>query len=104
MTCILSSSVVRFAPMNEPGTIRFNLDEILKARAWSEYRLSQESGVQRVVIAKFRNNAAPSPRLETLAKLCAALNCGIGDLMEYVPAPAATKTGSATKSPRSKKR
>ena len=67
------------------GSIRFKFDELLAARGWSNYRLAKESGVQAIVIAKYRTNAVQAPPLETLAKLCAALECGICDLMEYVP-------------------
>lgn len=90
--------------MQHEGTIRFKLAELMDARGWSAYRLSQESGVQEVVIAKFKNNAAPSPRLETLARLCGALDCGIGDLMEYVPAETPAKPSSTRRGRSSKKR
>ena len=80
--------------MAEHGEIRFKLDDLLTARGWSNYRLAKESGIQETIVAKYRNNAALAPPLETLAKLCAALGCDIGDLMEFVPNKRAKKTRS----------
>ena len=71
--------------------IRFRLDELLKARGWSDYRFAQESGIGANVIGKYRRNLARQPDLGVMSKMCATLKCGIGDLMEYVPDKAASR-------------
>lgn len=65
--------------------IVFKLDKLLAARGWSDYKLAQESGIDPNVIGKYRKNEVRRPDLDTLDRMCAALNCGIGELMEYQP-------------------
>lgn len=77
--------------------ITFRLDKLLKARGWSDYRLSQESGLHPNVIGKYRRNLAKQPDLTVLNKMCATLECGIGDLMEYVPDKAKPKASGTSK-------
>jgi len=71
--------------------IRFRLDELLKERGWSAYRLAKETGLHNSVIGKYRHNQALEARVDVLNRLCAALNCGIADLIEYVPDKKARK-------------
>ncbi|MBA2527753.1 MAG: helix-turn-helix transcriptional regulator [Pyrinomonadaceae bacterium] len=79
--------------------IRFRLEELLKARDWTDYRFAQESGIGAAVIGKYRRNLVRQPDLKVLSKMCTTLECEIGDLMEYVP-----DKGKPKPSPRSKKR
>lgn len=65
--------------------ILFRLEKLLKDRDWTDYRLSQESGLHPNVIGKYRRNGVKRPDLGALNTMCAVLQCGIGDLMEYVP-------------------
>ncbi|MFN2509976.1 MAG: helix-turn-helix domain-containing protein [Pyrinomonadaceae bacterium] len=65
--------------------IVFRLDKLLKARGWSDYRLSQESGLHPNVIGKYRKNMVKQPDLKVLNTMCAVLECTTGELMEYVP-------------------
>jgi putative transcriptional regulator len=65
--------------------VRFLLDELLKARGWTDYRLSQESGIGANVIGKYRRNLVRQPDLRIINKLCQTLGCEIGELMEYIP-------------------
>jgi putative transcriptional regulator len=65
--------------------VRFLLDELLKARGWTDYRLAQESGIGANVIGKYRRNLVRQPDLRIVNRLCETLGCEIGELMEYVP-------------------
>lgn len=67
--------------------IRFRLDEILKQKEWTPYRLSQETGL--TVPTAYRL-ADPTQkfgrfRADTLDRLCRALEVQPGDLLEWVP-------------------
>lgn len=73
--------------------IHFQLEQLLKARGWSDYKFAQESGIGAAVIGKYRRNLVRQPDLAVMSKMCATLQCGIGDLMEYVP----DKPAKATK-------
>ena len=79
--------------------IRIRLEELLKARGWTDYKFAQESGIGANVIGKYRRNLVKQPDLVIMNKMCATLKCGIGDLMEYVP-----DKGAAKAAPRGKKR
>lgn len=65
--------------------IRFRLDELLKARNWSDYKLAKESKLGAAVIGKYRRNLVRQPDLRVMNTMCETLRCGIGDLLEYVP-------------------
>ena len=65
--------------------IRFRLEELLKARGWTDYRLAQETGIGANVIGKYRRNLVTRPDLGIISRLCERLKCGVGELMEYVP-------------------
>jgi putative transcriptional regulator len=71
--------------------IRFRLDELLKARGWSDYKLAQESGIGANVIGKYRRNLVRRPDLVIVNKMCEALACGAGELLEHVPERKAKK-------------
>ena len=89
--------MMRRASIVAVAMIRFRLEELLKARGWSDYRLAQESGVGANVIGKYRKNQVKEPSLYVMNLLCAALGCGIGELMEYVPDKGARKASSRRK-------
>lgn len=80
--------------------IRFRLEELLKARGWTNYRFGQESGIAVAVIGKYRRNLMKQPDLTIMSKMCETLQCGTGDLTEYVP----DKVEPKAKSKASKKR
>jgi putative transcriptional regulator len=71
--------------------IYIRLEELLKARGWTDYKLSQESGIGANVIGKYRRNLVTRPDLAIVSRLCETLQCGIGDLMEYLPDKKAKK-------------
>ncbi len=63
--------------------IRMTLDKALKERGMSRYRLSQLTGVQFQVIDKYYKNKIVRYDSYLLDKFCQALNCQIGDIIEY---------------------
>ena len=65
--------------------IMFRLDGLLEKRGWTAYRLAKESGIHPSVLSKYVNNQVREVSLDTLNKLCEALSCRAGDLIEYVP-------------------
>ena len=71
--------------------IRFRLDELLKARGWSDYRLAQKSGIGANVVGKYRRNLVRRPDLTIVNKMCEALKCSAGELIEHVPDKKARK-------------
>ena len=59
------------------------LDKILKLRSekgWSEYRLSVESQVPQTTISSWYNKKNSLPSLQSLDKICNALNVTMADL------------------------
>ena len=46
-------------------------------------------------ISILKNGKAKAVRMETLDKICAALDCQPGDILEYIPGPA-DETGAGT--------
>ena len=63
--------------------IDFNIDVMLARRKMSVTELSQRVGITMANISVLKNGKARAIRISTLAKLCAALDCQPGDLLEY---------------------
>ena len=63
--------------------IRMTLDKALKERGMSRYRLAQLTGVQFQVIDKYYKNKIVRYDSYLLDRFCQALNCKIGDIIEY---------------------
>mgnify|MGYP002556339886 CR=1 FL=1 len=67
--------------------IRINLDVMLARRKMSVTELSNKVGITMANISILKNGRARAIRLETLERICQALNCQPGDFMTYVPDP-----------------
>lgn len=63
--------------------IRMTLDKVLKERGMSRYRLAQLTGMQFQVIDKYYKNKLVRYDSYVLDKFCEALDCKIGDIIEY---------------------
>ena len=63
--------------------IIFNIDVMLAKRKMSVTELSQKVGITMANISILKNGKVKSIKISTLAKLCEALNCQPGDLLEY---------------------
>lgn len=66
-----------------PGEIVFNIDVMLAKRKMSVTELSQRVGITMSNISILKNGKAKALKITTLIKLCDALDCQPGDLLEY---------------------
>ena len=62
-----------------------NIDVMLAKRKMSVTELSEKLGITMANVSILKNGKAKAVNVETLNKLCAALDCQPGDLFEYVP-------------------
>ena len=60
------------------------IDVMLAMRKMSVTELSEKVGITMANLSILKNGKAKAVRLETLEKLCKALDCQPGDLFEYV--------------------
>ncbi len=68
------------------GEIIFNIDVMLAKRKMSVTELSERVGITMANISILKNGKAKALKVTTLAKLCEALDCQPGDILEYRPA------------------
>lgn len=64
-----------------PSGIHCRLDELLDARRMTLTRLSELVGVSVVNLSVLKNDRARAIRYSTLAAICRALECEVGDLL-----------------------
>lgn len=64
-----------------------NLDVMLAKRKMSVTQLSQQVGITMANISILKNGRAKAVKLETLDRICRALHCQPGDLLEYREEP-----------------
>ena len=60
------------------------IDVMLAKRKMSVTELAEKVGITISNLSVLKNDKARAVRFETLDKLCKALNCQPGDLLEYV--------------------
>ncbi len=66
----------------EPGErIHCRLDELLEARGMTLTELSRRVGVSLVNLSILKNDRARAIRFSTLAAVCEALDCQVGELL-----------------------
>ena len=65
--------------------IVFHIDVMLAKRKMSLTELSQRVGITMANLSILKTGKARAVRLETLNRLCAALDCQPGELMEFLP-------------------
>ncbi len=68
------------------GEIIINIDVMLAKRKMSVTELSERVGITLPNISVLKNGKAKAIKISTLAKLCKALDCQPGDILEYRPA------------------
>lgn len=66
------------------GAVRFRLNEILKERKLKQKDLAEKMGVAKQTVSRLTVGVRMID-LETLAKLCEALDVEVGELLDYVP-------------------
>ena len=60
-----------------------NIDVMLAKRKMSVTELSEKVGITMANISILKNGKAKAIRIETLDKICKALDCQVGDILEY---------------------
>ena len=65
------------------GEIIFNIDVMLAKRKMSLTELSEKVGITLANMSILKTGKAKAVKVSTLAKLCQALDCQPGDLLEY---------------------
>ena len=65
--------------------IVFHIDVMLAKRKMSLTELSERVGITMANLSILKTGKARAVRMETLDRLCAALDCQPGDLLEFLP-------------------
>lgn len=63
--------------------IRVTLDQLIVKKGLKARDLAAEVGLSETQLSLFRSGKVKGIRFRTLAKLCAALECPPGDLLDY---------------------
>ena len=71
--------------MEEYGTIRIKLDELIRKAGISKNKLSHRAEMQRSQINHYCNNDITRLDTDVLARICTVMDCRIEDLLEFVP-------------------
>jgi putative transcriptional regulator len=69
------------SPADEPSGIHCRLDELLSERDMTLARLAELVGVTVVNLSILKNDRARAIRYSTLAAICDALDCEVGELL-----------------------
>jgi putative transcriptional regulator len=64
-------------------SIRINVDVMMAKRKMRLKQLAQEVGITEANLSVLKNGKAKAIRLSTLDKLCEALECQPGDILEF---------------------
>ena len=62
-----------------------HLDVMMAKRKMSLNELSEKVGITLANLSILKNNKAKAIRFSTLDAICRALDCQVGDIMEFVP-------------------
>lgn len=73
--------------------IRITLDALLLRRGMTGKQLAQQVGLSETQLSLFRSGKVRGIRFSTLARLCAALECRPGELIDYDLDPADRQRG-----------
>ena len=65
------------------GEIIFNIDVMLAKRKMSVTELADKVGITIANVSVLKNGKAKALKISTLVKLCEALVCQPGDILEY---------------------
>jgi putative transcriptional regulator len=63
--------------------VRVTLDALIVAKGLKARDLAQEVGLSETQLSLFRSGKVRGIRFRSLARLCAALDCKPGDLLDY---------------------
>ena len=65
------------------GTIVFNIDVMLARRKMSLTELAERVGITAANMSILKTGKARAIKVSTLARICAALDCQPGDILEF---------------------
>ena len=65
------------------GKIVLRLDRKMVERRISLQELADQFGISNVNLSKIKNNRVTAIRFSTLAAICQALDCEVGDILEF---------------------
>ena len=65
--------------------IEIHLDVMMAKRKMSLNELSDKVGITLTNLSILKNNKAKAVRFSTLEAICRALECSVGDIIEFVP-------------------
>jgi len=65
------------------GAIIFNIDVMLAKRKMSVTELAEKVGITIANVSVLKNGKAKALKISTLIKLCEALDCQPGDILEF---------------------
>ena len=65
------------------GEIIFNIDVMLAKRKMSVTELAEKVGITIANVSVLKNGKAKALKMSTLIKLCEALDCQPGEILEY---------------------
>ena len=71
--------------MNEHGTIKIKLAELIEKSGISKNKLSHKAEMEKTQLNNYCKNKITRFDADVLARLCNALDCSISDLLEFVP-------------------
>ena len=74
-----------FRFMENHGTVKIKLNELLEKSGMSKNKLSHKAELQRTQLNNYCNNKITRLDTDVIARICSALDCKIEDLLEYVP-------------------
>ena len=67
------------------GTIKINLASIIEEKDISKNDLQRKAEMERTQLNKYCNNEITRLDTYVLSRLCTALECEIGELLEFIP-------------------
>lgn len=65
------------------GKIVLRLDRMMVERKMSLNELAERVGISNVNLSKIKNNKVTAIRFSTLSAICDALDCNVGDILEF---------------------
>ena len=68
------------------GYIKIKVNELIKEKGISKNKLTHRAEMQRTQLNQYCNGEITRLDTAVLARLCAALECKIEDILEFVPA------------------
>ncbi|MBO5042963.1 MAG: helix-turn-helix transcriptional regulator [Clostridia bacterium] len=71
--------------MEQFGSIKIKLDELIQKRGISKNKLCQRAQLQHTQLNHFCKNEITRLDTDVLARICTVLDCRIEDLLEFVP-------------------